>query len=268
MSPGATQNQWYAPAHVRMPHDASVFVASLPTHLDEPELQSRLLEHLGQFATIKHLKLIKDNRGAICAFVQAENATQARSLIDACNHSFFMDRTIRCERARAFRTLLIAWAPNANSDEERQPVRLRRLKNGRYVSVTQGPEALIDSNQMTFFSGPREDDPLCGEGLLFPNGFSRDDFSSFKTLLESFGPMEYLVPYDPAVAAQHHQHRQFGQQDGNESDEATGPGTLNVRSGEEGTVDMWAAKWAHRNDAVAVMQGSLDGLFDVFFAFF
>ncbi|KIJ27371.1 hypothetical protein M422DRAFT_37790 [Sphaerobolus stellatus SS14] len=66
--------------------------------------------------------------------------------------------------------------------------------------------------------------------------------------------MEYLVPYDPAVAAQHHHHRQFGQQDGNESDEATGPGTLNVRSGEEGTVDMWAAKWAHRNDAVAAMQ--------------
>ncbi|TFK56697.1 hypothetical protein OE88DRAFT_1730160 [Heliocybe sulcata] len=96
----------------RMPHDASVFVGSLPTHVEHQELTRLLSEHLSQHAEVKSIKVVRDSKGGVCAFVQCEDATAAARLIynlqtTPCEP--FMGRTLRFEPARAFRTLLISF---------------------------------------------------------------------------------------------------------------------------------------------------------------
>lgn len=80
----------------KMPHDASVFVGrlvvflayqrlsvayqadvvsvflSLPTNVDHAELTYLLHEHLSEHAEVKNVKVVRDSRGGICAFVQCE----------------------------------------------------------------------------------------------------------------------------------------------------------------------------------------------------
>ncbi|OBZ79169.1 hypothetical protein A0H81_01429 [Grifola frondosa] len=53
-------------------HDASIFVGSLPTNVDYAELTRLLSEHLTQHAEIKAVKVVRDSRGGVCAFVQCE----------------------------------------------------------------------------------------------------------------------------------------------------------------------------------------------------
>ncbi|PBK76730.1 hypothetical protein ARMSODRAFT_1011957 [Armillaria solidipes] len=56
----------------KMPHDASVFVGSLPGNIDQPELARLLSLHLSEHAQVKNVKVVRDSKGGVCAFVQCE----------------------------------------------------------------------------------------------------------------------------------------------------------------------------------------------------
>lgn len=43
---------------------------SLPTTVDHTELSARLREHLSAYAEVNFVRIIRDNRGGVCAFVQ------------------------------------------------------------------------------------------------------------------------------------------------------------------------------------------------------
>ncbi|GJJ09768.1 hypothetical protein Clacol_003992 [Clathrus columnatus] len=257
----------YSPlgVHARMPHDASVFIASLPSHLTDPELQGLLTEHLNHHATIKHVKLIRDNRNAVCAFVQVQSATQATELIDKCNLSLFMDRQIRCERARAFRTLLVSWVRQEESNHTTknspspQPLRLRRCRGSRFVHVTSGADAFCaDPQQLFNYSPPRADDPLCGPGVFFESGIAEGDLESLKQLMEAFGPLEFIASFDPKI------HETGGDNDPDprtvddiddtvNNDHRSVDSTPKDSIGHENLDGIWAIKWEHRNDAVSAV---------------
>jgi len=57
----------------KLPHDASVFVGSLPSAVDHRELIRALYDHLSPYAEIHNIKVVRDPRhGGVCAFVQCE----------------------------------------------------------------------------------------------------------------------------------------------------------------------------------------------------
>lgn len=75
----------------KLPHDASVFVGrfvylprlaglvftrarlrSLPANIDQAELTRLLTDHFSEYTEIKSIKVIRDSKGGVCAFVQCE----------------------------------------------------------------------------------------------------------------------------------------------------------------------------------------------------
>lgn len=135
----------------KLPHDASVFVGrlvssshslviddvivvsfciSLPSNMDQGDLTRLLMEHLSEHAQVKNIKVVRDSKGGVCAFVQCEvwpflliffqisnvyalqNAQSATSLIQTLQSSVpkpFLGRILRYEPARAFRSLLVSY---------------------------------------------------------------------------------------------------------------------------------------------------------------
>ncbi|KAF8516726.1 hypothetical protein BU17DRAFT_67340 [Hysterangium stoloniferum] len=276
--PATTENATQAHVQTRMPHDASVFVASLPAQIPEIELLALLTAHLAPHATIKHIKLIRDNRGAVCAFVQVESALQATALISACNLSLFMDRQIRCERARAFRTLIVSWrTPEDGIDKQPMPVRLRRCRGTRYIQVNFGHDAInFDGTGLANYSMPREDDPLSGAGIFFEEGVKEGDYKTLEALMHAFGPLEFINPCDHLVDINKpafttgSDYASFqnltGAQDNSAIEVGCDGGTQKSPDHDEsGNSDpiqtpnllkkprMYEVKWEHRNDAVSAV---------------
>ena len=57
----------------KFPHQASVFVGSLPSAMDHRELIRALYDHLSPYAEIRNIKVVRDpNHGGVCAFVQCQ----------------------------------------------------------------------------------------------------------------------------------------------------------------------------------------------------
>lgn len=57
----------------KLPHNASVFVGSLPSAMDHRELTHALYEHLSPYTEIQNVKVVRDPyHGGVCAFVQCK----------------------------------------------------------------------------------------------------------------------------------------------------------------------------------------------------
>ena len=77
----------------KLPHDASVFVGrwdypqssimfyqysrandtlSLPSNIEHMDLTRMLMEHLSEHTQIRNIKVVRDSKGGVCAFVQCE----------------------------------------------------------------------------------------------------------------------------------------------------------------------------------------------------
>ncbi|KZV81959.1 hypothetical protein EXIGLDRAFT_359776 [Exidia glandulosa HHB12029] len=219
-----------------LPHDASVFVASLPSHLGVPELRQSLLEVFGSYKPVSHVKVIgPDERGAVCAFVQANNSDDASSLIDRFHMSFFHGRPIRCERARALRALFVSFKLPASPISEigehfPRSMRLHRQQNERYVRVLYNEDAdSFDADDpVQNASYPSARDPLSCAGAYFPT--MTFDMETLRTLCESFGPLEHFEPaVFPDVAPCPHD----------------GPRDPSMYA------QVLEVKWSHRNDSVS-----------------
>ena len=105
-------------------------VLSLPSNIEQMDLTRMLMEHLSEHMQIKNVKVVRDSKGGVCAFVQCEvgetfifpstktymyalqNAAAATALIQTLHSSApkpFLGRNLRYEPARAFRTLLVSY---------------------------------------------------------------------------------------------------------------------------------------------------------------
>lgn len=57
----------------KLPHNASVFVGSLPSAMDHRELIRALHDHLSPYTEIHTIKVVRDPyHGGVCAFVQCQ----------------------------------------------------------------------------------------------------------------------------------------------------------------------------------------------------
>lgn len=86
----------------RLPQDASVFVgrcvssfnpstrciispvSSLPGHVDQSSLARLLSEHLSSHTQVQNVKVVRDGKGGICAFIQCEVSMASTSQLIIC----------------------------------------------------------------------------------------------------------------------------------------------------------------------------------------
>lgn len=64
---------------------------SLPSHIEHTELTRMLSEHLADYPEIKSVKVVRDNKGGVCAFVQCEvsqppSPARMSCILTKCNH--------------------------------------------------------------------------------------------------------------------------------------------------------------------------------------
>ena len=75
-SPSTATPQLAPSAHrdlQKLPHNASVFVGSLPSAMDHRELIRALYDHLSPYTEIHNIKVVRDpHHGGVCAFVQCK----------------------------------------------------------------------------------------------------------------------------------------------------------------------------------------------------
>lgn len=97
---------------------------SLPGHVDSNALQDQLINHLSLYDQALKVKVVRDAKGGVCAFIQCEvsvgvtfpvsgsskSAQDATRLIEVLQKEprrQFLGRYLRYEPARAYRTLFI-----------------------------------------------------------------------------------------------------------------------------------------------------------------
>ncbi|KAJ6575338.1 hypothetical protein B0H19DRAFT_1254903 [Mycena capillaripes] len=197
----------------KMPHDASVFVGSLPANIEQSELSRLLSEHLSEHAEVKSIKLVKDSKGGVCAFVQCENAAAASSLINTLHSNapkHFLGRVLRYEPARAFRTLLISYRTPVQfipaGDRKGRgdtiqldpplAMRLWRPRNTKYLSLLYNTEAVDAENHANTVGDSVGDPGLFLQPVVFDETTIRK-LCAHCGPLESFGLLKSSDPYPP-----------------------------------------------------------------------
>ncbi|TCD68103.1 hypothetical protein EIP91_011556 [Steccherinum ochraceum] len=254
--------------HEKMPHDASIFVGSLPSHIDHNELTRLLSEHLAEYTEIKNVKVVRDNKGGVCAFVQCEDAPSANRLIDVLQTQpprQFIGRYLRFERARAFRTLLVSYrAPTqfvqgklistevptgstAVDDhiitlEPADAMRIFRPHQSKYLAIAYNEEAKrTDAVPYAYTDEHHPEDPFAGDGfLLAPLKY---DVETLTALVSAFGPIEHFGEFI------------FPNPDGQDDDISVqerihphdAPRSPNMAT------EIWEIKWKHREDCVSAL---------------
>ncbi|KAK0208832.1 hypothetical protein DFS33DRAFT_1380321 [Desarmillaria ectypa] len=252
----------------KMPHDASVFVGSLPSNIDQPELARSLSLHLSEHAQVKNIKVVRDSKGGVCAFVQCEDAAAATSLIHILHSTEpkpFLGRHLRYEPARAFRTLLLSYRTPMQfipiTDGDAVPgehnrgkhveldlpyaMRLWRPRNSKYLALLYNAEAVEAENQASAsksrFSGDSCGDQVSHQVLhLQP---VTCDAETIKRICFHFGPLEQFRPYkveDATDSEDDSLRKQFPYPH-------DGP-----RSASMDTC-CFEVKWAHRDDCVSAL---------------
>ncbi|TFK36928.1 hypothetical protein BDQ12DRAFT_686103 [Crucibulum laeve] len=233
----------------KQPHDASVFVGSLPTNIDLGVLTRMLTDHLSKHATVKDVKVIRDNNGGVCAFVQCENAASASALIETLHSSEqipFMGRILRYEPARAMRSLLISYrapmevithldGPGAHSKEliPLEPpfaMLVWKPKYNRFHSIVYNDEAIDIHARNTETEGlSLKERGVFLKPVLF-------DAESIQKIAGQFGPLERL--------------EMFQSNDTNLSCGQKYPEPHDAQRSKNMDTGCWEVKWAHRDDCV------------------
>ncbi|CCL98124.1 uncharacterized protein FIBRA_00118 [Fibroporia radiculosa] len=241
----------------KMPHDASVFVGSLPIDVEPPELTRLLHDHLSAHTEVRNIKVVRDNRGGTCAFVQCENAVTAARLINTLQSSPprpFLGRILRYEPARAFRMLLISYRrpstvqelpidPTSDANSKDTPglpdaIRVYRSQNSKFLSLSYNAEAREFENKLARSPLGCADsrDAFDGAGVLL-DPLNYDAETIFK-LASAFGPVEHFSVYNPYTESDtpfSSQYRPY-------------PHTAPCAPGME--TQIWEVKWGHRDDCV------------------
>ncbi|KAH9898259.1 hypothetical protein C8Q73DRAFT_392682 [Cubamyces lactineus] len=247
------------------PHDASVFVGSLPTHFDHADLSQRLADHLSIHPQIKAIKVVRDSRGGVCAFIQCESPTLAGQLLQNLRvqpPEPFCGRVLRFEAAKAFRTLLISYrtphgmlSRNASLDgllgsplgRDRSTtlpyaVRIFQPRNAKHLAVLYDKEAvefdLNMSSEVTVNTSA-----FSGEGLLLSP--LKYDEECLRRLVHAFGPVE--------VFGECSQESPRGEGDSPRALTTIYPYPHDAPRSAEMNNAMWEVKWRDREDSVVAL---------------
>ncbi|KAJ3750666.1 hypothetical protein DFH05DRAFT_106125 [Lentinula detonsa] len=237
----------------KTPHDASVFVGSLPINIDLKELGVLLSQHLAEFAQVKAVKVIHDSKGGVCAFVQCEDANSASKLIQTLQSSAskpFFGRILRFEAARAHRSLLISYrtptqkiisTDNDTSSEKTveltlpSAMRINKFRNSKSAAIFYNDEAIHMERQagsmstttydVTFFKAP----VLC-------------DAATLKAICGFFGPLEYFQ----SSTAQ-------GSDGSNNEDPPSFPAPHDAPRKPDMDQGCFEVKWTHRDNCMSAL---------------
>ncbi|KAH9486538.1 hypothetical protein JR316_0000603 [Psilocybe cubensis] len=243
----------------KLPHDASVFVGSLPSNMDQGDLTRLLMDHLSEHTQIKNIKVVRDSKGGVCAFVQCENAQSATSLIQTLHSSVprpFLGRILRYEPARAFRSLIISYrepvqymtSTGANMAFIRSEVKLElptamriwKHRNSRFHNILYNVEAIqaAEASTSKASDATTEDDVFHLHPLKF-------DENSLRSLASYFGPLEKFSPLQVANANDIDPQMQI----------PFGSYPEQHRSPRLPSMDdlCWEIKWEHRDDCVSAL---------------
>ncbi|KAF7347648.1 RNA binding protein [Mycena venus] len=237
----------------KMPHDASVFVGSLPTNIEQSELSRLLSEHLSEHAEVKSIKLVKDSKGGVCAFVQCESAAAASSLIHNLHSNapkHFLGRVLRYEPARAFRTLLISYRTpvqyipsgdrKGGQTVQLDPplaMRIWRPRNTKYLSILYNTDA-VDAENHANTVNPTGDPGLFFQPVVF-------DERSIRMLCAHFGPLESFALFKSSSEATNGNN--LPAKNPRYPHPHDGPRLPGMDAG------CWEVKWNHRDDSVSAL---------------
>ncbi|ESK98071.1 rna-binding protein [Moniliophthora roreri MCA 2997] len=244
----------------KMPHDASVFVGSLPPNMDSDELSRLLTEHLAEHAQVQCVKVIRDRQGGACAFVQCQDAASAARLVHTLRSTPpkpFLGRTLRYEPARAFRTLLISYrTPTQDMPTEQNDadinipgqrvelelpfaMRIWKAKNHQQLSIIYN-HAAIDAERRRRQNHESPTEPVLQlENLAF-------DEETLKVICAYFGALdtfEALKPAGPII------------EDGGDSLKPYASYPSPHDAPRRPTMDQrcFEVKWEHRDDCVSAL---------------
>ncbi|GLB35936.1 putative RNA recognition motif containing protein [Lyophyllum shimeji] len=250
----------------KMPHDASVFVGSLPSNIDQQELTRLLSEHLSEHTEVKNIKVVRDSKGGVCAFVQCEDAASAATLIYTLHSNppkQFLGRTLRYEPARAFRTLLISYRtpmqtitgnnveghPTTGSEpfrpqaiELKLPFAMRvwRPRNSKFYSLLYNGEAVDAENYVRNDLATSEKPSLFLQPVLF-------DAETIRMIAAYFGRLERIEPFQLT-------HTIHGSEVGNTGEEwKRYPAPHDAPRSPGMDTRCWEIKWEHRDDCVSAL---------------
>ncbi|PFH54868.1 hypothetical protein AMATHDRAFT_393 [Amanita thiersii Skay4041] len=188
----------------KTPHEASIFVGSLPCNIDQAKLGRLLSEHLAEHCEVKSIKVVRDSKGGICAFIQCQDALSAASLIHTLRTTPskpFMGRILRYEPARAFRTLLISYrapvqaSPSSITNDQvttRQTtlldlphaMRLWKSQDTKHHNILYNADAVEVENRYS-----TEDQEVGVENKLFLQPLLFDE-GTLHSIVSYFGPLE------------------------------------------------------------------------------
>ncbi|KAL1737600.1 hypothetical protein EV714DRAFT_266399 [Schizophyllum commune] len=246
----------------KMPHDASVFVGSLPTNVEQPELARLLSEHLTEHAEVQNVKVVRDAKGGVCAFVQCEDAAAASNLINTLHSTPpkpFLGRILRYEPARAFRTLLVSY---------RTPKQLVPSLQGRDGEVDQAArEQLVDlevpfamriwkSRTSKFYNMQYNSDAVDGEAR---SKAMQQQVEGYTDNSISFHPLAFDTETIRSLATFFGQLEAFGPYKGSEDDtsehseQQSYPAPHDAERLPNMDTGCYEIKWAHRDDCVTAL---------------
>lgn len=241
----------------REPHDASIFVGSLPCNIDQEELSCSLSSHLAEHSEIKSVKVVRDSKGGICAFLQCEDPLSAASLICTLRAGAprpFMGRILRYEPARAFRTLLVSYrAPvqffgAAGGSGRKQTVmldlpyamRMWKPKGSKYFSVIYNAEA-VDVEKR---NGATSEECPAGRFFMHPMVY---DAEGVRSITSFFGPLERFEQVRTDEGAEKRTFDTTGTLRQLDPFPHNGPRSACMDTG------CWEVKWRHRDDCVSAL---------------
>ncbi|KAH9950895.1 hypothetical protein B0H21DRAFT_407380, partial [Amylocystis lapponica] len=229
------------------------------------ELVHLLQEHLSEHAEVKTVKVIRDNKGGVCAFVQCEDAHAAAYLLRTL-HSLpprpFFGRILRYELARALRTLLISYrSPNrlalsadlddslnvnggqAVAVEPATAMRIYRHRNAKALVVLYNEEATeLDGEAEHHTTNQDSSDAFSGEGVLLSP--LRYDAETMQKLADAFGPVEHFAVYNPDEEGER-------QNDARTDKICPHPHDAPRPAGMDANI--YEVKWNHRDDCVSAL---------------
>ncbi|KZT74988.1 hypothetical protein DAEQUDRAFT_807262 [Daedalea quercina L-15889] len=251
----------------KMPHDASVFVGSLPSTVDTSELTRLLREHLSQYTEVKGVKVVRDpSKNGTCAFVQCQSAAAAADLIDTLRslpHRPFLGRMLRYEPARATRALLISFRQPAQpldvsggqnttqhisheaygTDALPTAMRIKRSSNSKFLDVVYDDEARHYSSSLSPLLQPHDTgSSRLGDAGVFldPLKYNAEDI---RKIALAFGPIEHFVAFVPNASE--------SSQGGVHTDSrGLFPRPHDEPRSASMDQNVWEVKWEHRNDCV------------------
>ncbi|KAH9081674.1 hypothetical protein EDB83DRAFT_2512528 [Lactarius deliciosus] len=264
----------FPPQSDTISNEPSVFVGSLPTTVDHTELSARLREHLSAYVEIKFVRIIRDSRGGVCAFVQCNDPASAAQLIHTVRSlppQSFMGRYLRLEPARSQRTLWISYRKpveiirDADRDQPTssygsrsrvvefdlpKAMRIYRTLGSRRIEILYNALALqLDDNAeatLSQLSQEQDDLPaaLSGSGLLLsPLQFdAQASLSTLHRIASSFGPVESFDHRQPELV--------------DDQERLTYPYPHNADRSAGMDPRCWEVKWENRNDCLTTLAAS------------